>query len=71
MNARRTEDQHHSAEQVSEYLAGACSIADAHELTPNERAALLPVLVQLLSAKQIFYDPVAPVGAILPPIGAR
>lgn len=68
MNGRRTEDPHHSAEQVSEYLAAARAIADAHELEPAERAALLPTLVQLLAAKQIFYEPVAPAGAILSPL---
>jgi hypothetical protein len=66
MNARKTEDHHHTADQVHHYIEQALVLLDEHELTPNERAYLLPVAVTLLSAKQVFYEQVAPMGLALP-----
>jgi hypothetical protein len=58
---RRTEDIHHSPEQVHGYIEQALVLLATHELTPEERANLLPVVVQLLSAKQIFYEQAMPI----------
>lgn len=56
MNVRRTEDHHHTAEQVAEYVAQAQSICDEAPLLEDERLALLPVIVTLLASKQVFYE---------------
>ena len=57
---RKTEDRHHSAEQVNGYIEQALVLLDEHELTPQERASVLPVVVTLLSAKQVFYEQAMP-----------
>ena len=66
MNARKTEDHHHTPEQVSLYVTQACAILHDHELSEIDNAALLPVLVTLLSSKQVFYEQVVPGGMLLP-----
>jgi hypothetical protein len=53
---RRTEDRHHTPEHVNGYIEQALVLLDAHELSQMERAWLLPTIVTLLSAKQIFYE---------------
>jgi hypothetical protein len=61
---RKTEDHHHTAEQVDGYLVEALMMSERHMLTEDVRAAILPTLVSLLSSKQVFYEQAAPVGAI-------
>ena len=46
----------HTPEQVHDYLAQALVIADDFDLTPAERAALLPTLVDRLAEAQIMYE---------------
>lgn len=58
MNMRRTEDQHNTAEQVRDYAYSAVAIADDLDLTGPDREALLPVICNLLAAKQVFYEQV-------------
>ena len=57
---RKTEDRHHTPEQVHGYIEQALVLLDEHELTPDERARLLPVTVTLLSAKQVLYEQAMP-----------
>jgi hypothetical protein len=66
VNARKTEDYFHSPEQVHGYITQALVLLDAHELTPDERARLLPVVVDKLSNKNITYEQVVPAGMVLP-----
>ena len=66
MNARKTEDYFHSPEQVNGYIEQALVLLKAHELTPDERAHLLPQIVNLLSGKNITYEQVVPAGMLLP-----
>ena len=66
MNARRTEDYFHTPEQVHGYIEQALVLLDAHELTLDERARLLPQVVNLLSGKNITYEQIAPTGMLLP-----
>ncbi len=66
MNARRTEDYFHSPEQVNGYIEQAVVLLDAHELTADERARLLPQVVNLLSGKNITYEQVVPAGMVIP-----
>jgi len=63
---RRTEDIHHTPENVHGYVEQALVILDDFTLTPDERAHLPPQVVALLSSKQIFYEQVAPAGMLLP-----
>jgi hypothetical protein len=58
---RKTEDHHHTAEQVDGYLVEALMMSERHMLTEDVRAAILPTLVSLLASKQVFYEQVAPV----------
>ena len=58
---RRTDDPHHTDEQVSEYLVRAVKILNRRDFTPEERAAVLPVVVTLLASKQVFYEQPQPV----------
>ena len=51
MAVRKHEDYFHSPEQVNGYIEEALVLLNAHELTPDERAHLLPQLVNLLSGK--------------------
>jgi len=66
VSARRTEDYFHSPEQVNGYIEQAIVLLDEHELTTDERARLLPQLVNLLSGKNITYEQVVPAGMLLP-----
>jgi hypothetical protein len=56
---RRTEDQHNSPEQVRDYAQAALHIADGLNLTPEDRAVLLPVIMGQLASKQVFYEQAA------------
>jgi len=49
------EERHHTDEQVSEYLASALAICEAHDLEPSTRDAVLPQLLVLVSSKQIWH----------------
>lgn len=59
MVTRKAEDHHHTGEQIRGYLEDALLICDEHELTPADRAAVLPSLLTLLSSKQVFYEQMA------------
>lgn len=50
------EAHHHTSEQVSEYVAEAIRIADSHDLSDADRAALLPGILTMVAAKQISYE---------------
>lgn len=52
----KREDFHHTPEQVHGYVKQAGLIMDDFALTEAERTHLGPVLVTLLSSKQIFYE---------------
>jgi hypothetical protein len=66
MPQKLAEDHHHSPQQVNGYIEQAIVLLDAHTLTPDERAQLLPQIVNLLAAKQIIYGEFAPSGIALP-----
>jgi hypothetical protein len=67
----KREDSHHTPEQVHGYVKQAGVIMDDFELTELERAHLGPVLVTLLSSKQIFYEQVGPIPGLALPQNAR
>lgn len=50
---QRMDIQHHTPDQVSEYLGEALKIADDYALTQGERYAVLPTLLTLLSSKTV------------------
>jgi hypothetical protein len=66
VNTRKTEDYFHSPEQVNGYIEQALVLLDEHSLTADERARLLPVVVDKLSNKNITYEQVVPAGMLLP-----
>lgn len=66
---RRTENYHHTTEQVGDYLDRALAILAERELSEAERARVLPALVTLLSSKQLFYEQPAPVMLDPRPLG--
>ena len=47
-------------EQAHDHIAQALVLLDAHELTADERARLLPVLVELLASKPVGMQADAP-----------
>lgn len=57
----RREDFFHTPEQISEGLVQAKLLAEAHELTADERVTVLPALLNLLTAKQVIYEQISPV----------
>jgi hypothetical protein len=61
---RKTEDHHHTPEQVDGYVREACDIADRIGLDEEDRAALLPQIVTLLASKQVFYEQISPNGIL-------
>ena len=52
--------QHHTADQVAQYLNTALDICDVAELGPNERISVLPTLVTLLAGKSVQLSQDAP-----------
>jgi len=62
----KSEDFHHTPAQLHTAVKQAGVIMDDFELTELERAHLGPVLVTLLSSKQVFYEQVMPSGLALP-----
>lgn len=61
---RRTEDQHNSPEQVRDYAQAAVHVADVLDLTPEDRAVLLPQILSLLASKQVFYEQINMAGGL-------
>lgn len=58
----RTERKHNSDDQVREYLAGALAIVGELEVPDDLRVAAFGKAVDLLAAKHITFETVAPVG---------
>lgn len=58
------EHHFHTAEDVSEYVAEALRIVAAHDLEPPDSSRLLPQIVELLAAKQVSFEQVAPTGIL-------
>lgn len=69
MQVSRTEDHHHTHDQIVAYVREAVNIADECELTGSERADLLPSILNLVSSKQVFYEPVRIAGGLSLPKG--
>lgn len=61
----REELYHHTDAQLSDYVRRAVVVVNELELDPADRAAVLPVLVQLASAKTINFEQIAPRGVPL------
>jgi hypothetical protein len=60
MSVRVAWEHHfHTAEQVSEYLAEAVRILEAHDLDPALMDATLAQVVGLLAAKQVQFEQLA------------
>ncbi len=60
----KTEDHHHTAAQLEAHAREACDIADRIGLDDADRSVLLPVLLTLLSSKQVFYEQVDATGIL-------
>lgn len=63
MNARKTEDHHHTLDDVAGYLVAAKQLMAEAGLSVETHDATLAAVVTLLSSKQIFYEQVAPLMA--------
>ncbi len=57
-------------EQAHDHITQALVLLDAHELTADERARLLPVIVELLASKPVGIAPDSPI-ALPPGLNAR
>ncbi len=68
---RKTETQHNTPEQVHAYLGAALAILDELELTDDLRPLAFVKAVDLLAAKQLFFEQPAalPMGAMHIPRG--
>lgn len=64
MNSRKTEDHHHTAQQVRGYLDEAKRIVDELEVSSDLREIAYAKAVDLLAAKQVFYEQIAPIGPL-------
>jgi hypothetical protein len=65
---RRTEVHNYTPEQVNDHIEQAIVLLDAHELTADERAQLLPHVFVMLGGKQIVMEQIGPMsGLALPP----
>ncbi len=62
---------HSEPKQVNGYIEQALVLLDAHELTTDERARLLPTVVELLAEKPIGMQPDVPLPRLAVPTGAR
>lgn len=61
MQPRKTgTDHHHSDDEIEGYLVKAIRLIEQRKLTREEGAAVLPTLVNLYAAKQVFYEQVQP-----------
>ena len=71
MSMRRTEEQFQTRGQARDYLRTALELVA--ELDPPEdlRAAVFAKAADLVSAKQVFFEQVAPLGALSIPQNAR
>lgn len=67
----KSEDFHHTPEQLHNAVQQAGVIMDDFELTELERAHLGPMLVNLLSSKQVFYQQTGAIPDLALPGGAR
>lgn len=65
MNGRRTELIHNSPDQVREYLAGALAVVAELEVPDDLRVAAFGKAVDLIAAKQITVEAIAPMGNAL------
>lgn len=69
---KRMDVQHHTPEQVSEYLQTAIRIAEAADISAVEQVAVLPTLLTLIASKsvQVMQDgPVTTIPAMGIPMG--
>lgn len=64
MNHRKSEDPHHTPEQVRGYLDEAERIVDELEVASDLREIAYAKAINLLAAKQLFYEQIAPMGAL-------
>lgn len=54
---RKANEVHHNAEeQVTDYARRAVAVADALDLSPEDRAVLLPTIMMQLGSKQVFIE---------------
>jgi hypothetical protein len=67
----KQEDHHHTPDQVRGYLQVAQRICEGEDLDEETTRAVLPVLVQLLSSKQVFYQQPAALPAMAIPRNLR
>jgi hypothetical protein len=67
MSMRKSEDHHHTSDQVIGYVREAQRICEEVDLSSNATIALLPTLVTLLSSKQVFYEQVGPLPGLAIP----
>lgn len=56
MAFNRTEVPNFTRDQVHDHLTAALEVCDAHDLTPEDRAVLLPVVFEKLSSKQVVIE---------------
>jgi len=59
MITQKTEDHHHSPEQVAGYLDEAQVLFEKAGLNPIDHDATFAVVVTLLASKQVFYEQIA------------
>lgn len=67
----RRELHNYTPAQVTEHLAAALDVLNAHELTADERARALPTVLQLLAEKQIILEQAGAVPNLALPGGPR
>jgi hypothetical protein len=58
---RKTEIPHNTHEQLVGYVREACAVADECLLSDDDRAVLLPTILNLAAGKQLFFEQAAPV----------
>jgi hypothetical protein len=68
---RKVEFEHHSREQIRDYVTDSLALCSELELDDELAAALVPTLVGLFAAKTIQFEQVAPMlGGMAIPRGA-
>lgn len=65
MHGRRTETRYHTDEQVETALLKALEMLDGNDVSSDDRAAALPKLLELLTAKNIEIEQVVPGNGLL------
>lgn len=58
MNLHKQKDQHNTPDEVKEWARQAVGIADELALAAEDRAVLLPAIMDELSSAQVFYEQV-------------